>query len=185
MGTSNFYNRNASKIFAISGTFENEEGETEIDEFIYDDTKGNIQSELKDFTSCDKWESNGLRSYDGTIFAEKTEWKTFAGAEFGVKIQCIARSGYYDGANFDWEVTFEDAGGNDFDEVDESDIKDILEYYADSPKVKGIVAPHVAKWLEKTKTELVEKVEKVYEMYTDKLVVTARFSNGETMYAKV
>ena len=183
MGASNFYNKNASRIFSIAGTFENEEGETEVDEFIYDDTKDNIFHELENFVRTDKSE-DGLSSYPGTIFAQKSEWKTFGGAEFGVSIKCIVRSAYYDGANFDWEVEFTDAGGNVFDTVDESDIKDVLEYYADSPRVKGILAPHVAKWLEKTKTALIEEVEKVYAMYTDQLVVVARFSNGETMYQK-
>ena len=59
MGTANFYNRNASKIFAQ--TFE--------DEFEYDDFLENLRYDFKEkfdsFYERDNWEKDGLRSYCG------------------------------------------------------------------------------------------------------------------------
>jgi hypothetical protein len=38
---------------------------------------------------------------------------------------------------------------------------------------------------EELQNEIVEEVEKIFSMYSEKLGVTARFSNGETIYHKV
>ena len=48
MGTSNFYNKNASKIWSVETSYYDEELNEEIeDEFIWQDTRDNISSSLE------------------------------------------------------------------------------------------------------------------------------------------
>jgi len=54
------------------------------------------------------------------------------------------------------------------------------------PKSKAIVYAKLAeKKAEKLRNEIVEKLEAIYNDYSDKLGVTAQFSNGETIYHKI
>jgi hypothetical protein len=62
----------------------------------------------------------------------------------------------------------------------------MLEYDTDlsnsQRKAYGLLAEKKA---EKLRDELVEVTEKIFSDYSDKLGVTAQFSNGETIYHKV
>ena len=51
MGTSNFYNKNASKIWSVETSYYDEELNEEIeDEFIWQDTRDNISSSLENIS---------------------------------------------------------------------------------------------------------------------------------------
>ncbi len=191
MGTGNFNNRNASNIFAV---------ETE-DEWAYEDSIDNVKSRLeekfgRDFVEeTNKWEDgrNG-----GAIFGyveldsnemDGGEPETIHDVEYqkwcevNIKVECIVRTGYYSGMNYDWnlfvtistENTYDMVFG--FDELD--DIKGELSYNFIEDDFAGTVIDYIT-----TKSEeLISGIEEVYKENTTPLVVTARFSNGETMYA--
>jgi hypothetical protein len=103
MSTPNFYNRNASKIFA------SECG----DRFELDDIIGNVISELKGTREVDRWD--GDRNYEAKTFGEveieKNKWRIIIGLDI--------RSGYYSGVNLDWHVEAEDLTTGDVDEWEE------------------------------------------------------------------
>jgi len=62
----------------------------------------------------------------------------------------------------------------------------MLEYDTDySPSKRKAYSLLVEKKAEKLRDELVEVTEKIFTDYSMKLGVTARFSNGETIYHKV
>ena len=179
MGTSNFYNNNASRVFAIS--------DSEIeDQWEWDDLIENIKCSFdsKGFDREDGYEG-GLRSYPGTYIASKTVYKSFGELEVGIEIKAILRSGYYSGANIDWEVNYNLAGDSFSDEKPDKD--DIIEafwrYYDVKAGMATIQSKNIFKFYEKTEQELVNEVEAILTEVTEPLVVTARFSNGETWYA--
>ena len=177
MGTGNFYSKNASRVFA----FETEE------EFDYDDNVGNIQCALKEkgFDEENEYEKNGLRSFPGRYIASKSISKDYHGMEVTVTIKAICRGGYYSGANVDWELEYQYESQND-DEINVDYITEELERYYDVKRGMAIIqGRNAAKWLEKAAQELVNELEAVLEEWTMPLVVVARFSNGETMYAPV
>jgi hypothetical protein len=99
-----------------------------------------------------------------------------------VVIHPVIRSGYYSGVNLDWIYEFYIDGS----EVETDDcIKDYLVHFEGySPSHASVVAPSRFRRLEKIKDKLTEKLEKIYSLYTTPLVVSARFSNGETLYEK-
>ncbi len=196
MSTGNFYNKNASKIYAVLMNYErpildeedNETSETEVvspEEWEIDCLLGNLLSELepKDYYQINRWDNN--MNFAGRYFAEKTVSKNFAGTEFYVKIIAVLRGAYYEGANLDWEVeTIVDC--LEVDEPDEGYIKNELVYNGLNAGLATIQARNACKWLENTRDELIAELEKVYEMYCEhKLVVSATFSNGETIYNKI
>jgi len=92
MSAPNFYNKNASKIFASECQ----------EEFDYEDLIMNIQSELKGADEIE--ESDNERSYPATKFAkfeiEQGKWLA--------TLYLTIRSGYFSGVNLDWEVEIED-----------------------------------------------------------------------------
>jgi len=91
MSTPNFYNKNASKIFASECK----------EEWDFDDLLENVRSELKGARELD--ESDGDRNYPATIF---TEFDIRQG-NWIATINLTARSGYYGGVNLDWEAEIE------------------------------------------------------------------------------
>jgi hypothetical protein len=175
MSTGNFYNKNASRIFA----FEVE------DDFDYEDTVGNILASLldRDFSEETGYE-NGLRSFTGRYIASKCISKSFCGLSVDVTIKAICRSGYYSGANIDWEL------GYQFEETSEekpeaSDIAEILErYYGVGAGMATIQGRNALRFIERAETQLVEELEAVLAEFTEPLVVVGRFSNGETLYER-
>jgi hypothetical protein len=199
MGTSNFYNKNASKTFAVLMGYEqpiidedgNETDQTEWrspDEWDYDDFISNIQSTLKESPYYWRPEignnSHNLRSFEGRILGSYIEGKTLLNVSLEVQITCILRSGYYEGANLDWEITYY-IDGYEHDDIDNA-IEE-WEYQANKDFNIGLCRIHKAKaeeYLNQTRDKLIEHVEKVYTEASMPLRVVARFSNGETMYER-
>lgn len=106
MSTPNFYNLNASKIFAFDCA----------DDFELDDITGNVISELKGVREVDRWDND--RSHPAKTFGEveieKNKWL--------ITICLDVRSGYYSGANLDWHVEAEDLTTGDSDEWKEGEV---------------------------------------------------------------
>lgn len=182
-GTSNFYTVNASKIFAIGVEDEGDYDSTE-------DEISNIEHDLKSkgWTLPDSkkhispYDDN--RNFPGKVIATKEESKDFGDNNVSIVINAVARSGYYQGACLDWEtnVTLNTEKYWDDEPIEVHMIKDAFEDNNDKDNSNVAKAE---KWIKKTRTELIEEVEKVYSEFSTALKVTARFSSGETHYGKV
>jgi len=175
MGTSNFHNENC--LYTIEAEYE----------FEYEDTISNITCEFnkdKEFYGSDsiKLESE-LRSFPARSIGSFTLDLEYLEQQITVTIVPLVRSGYYSGANFDYEMNIE-CEYSDYDDISDC-VDDLLEYGCVH---KGLLTAHRSSLENKVNiwiTETVKKITDVYEMFTDQLVVTAQFSNGETFYAKV
>ena len=175
MATSNFHNVNASHIFACS--LENE--------WDYEDLKDNLFYEFKNvkgFSDYTKSDPNELRSYPSHSICSVERSFNYKDFSLDVVVTTVIRSAYYDGCNLDWHVWY----GINGDGCELDEIETCLAYDTDlsrsQRKAYSLLAEKKAEVL---LNEIVTDVEKVFEMYSEKLGVTARFSNGETMYHKV
>ena len=175
MGTSNFHNENC--LYTIEAE----------DEFEYEDTVSNITSELgkdKEFYEDDSITlESELRSFPARSIGSFDLYFEYLEQQIKVTVVPLARSGYYSGANFDYEMNIECEYSN-YNNISDC-VDDLLEYGCVH---KGLLTAHRSSlenhiniWI----AETVKKITDVYEMFTDHLKVTAQFSNGETFYAKV
>jgi len=175
MATSNFHNVNATHIFACS--LENE--------WDYEDLVDNLTYEFKnhaDWYDGNKSDPHELRSFPSRVLGSLTKDFSYNDFSLEVWVSPVIRSGYYEGVNLDWNAHYFINGNEcDLDEIDR-----MLEYDTDySPSKRKAYSLLVEKKAEKLRNELVEVTENIFEQYSDKLGVTARFSNGETIYHKV
>jgi len=183
MATGNFYNKNAKYIYAI---FQ----EDEYDDFIYDDVKDNISNDLVAYTekskACLGYSNSHYR--DASLIEVVSITNEVAGVPFTVSIEILMRSGYYEGANLDYEIKYS------VDSVEIDDLSEAFQVFYDvatwdydmSKGLATIQAKNAAKRIEALSDELVENVEKILkENCTHILQVSARFSSGETWYSKV
>lgn len=118
MGAINFYNGNASRIYAFgmnkyvkqSDLDDNELEDIEVGDFSeditrlsYEDSICNVLHELKSksyATKLDKYYSESIENEIG----RKTYYFEYCGLEISVTIYAQAYSGYYEGASFDWDA---------------------------------------------------------------------------------
>ena len=133
------------------------------DEWAYDDLIYNLKAEFdihNDYSDSAKSDPNELRSYPSTSIGSFSNSIVVGEDEVEVFVTPVIRSGYYDGCNLDWHVRCY-LNGYEEDE------------WETTPEVKSLV------------DEYVEFIENIYSQYSDKLGVTAQFSNGETIYHKI
>lgn len=118
MGAINFYNGNASRIYAFgmnkyvkqSDLDDNEWEDLEVDDFSeeitrwsYEDSISNVLCELSSkgyHTELDKYFEKEIENEIG----RKTYYFEYCGLELSVTIYAQAYSGYYEGASFDWDA---------------------------------------------------------------------------------
>jgi hypothetical protein len=182
MGTSNFHNENASKIFALTG---------DEDEFAFNDTILNVTSEFDKedcFTGDDSISLDSeLRSFPAKSIGSFALCLYYAGVDLEVEVIPLVRGGYYEGFNLDYEIKFMLNGLEMCTDCQEPNI-DSIEYVMKYSHRKGFVSLQ-KKNIENKLTAMVkiltEKVEKVFENYSDQLNVVGTFSNGETIYEVV
>ena len=182
MATSNFHNVNATHIFACS--LENE--------WDYEDLKGNVYYGLKGidgFTDRTKSDPHELRSFPSDSIGAVSRVTAYDNFTLEVTVTAVARSGYYEGCNLDWHVCYEIDGDSCETDEFESYIEYALqkslnedEYTMADVKAFALLAENEA---ERLTNEIVAEVESVFGDYSDKYGVTARFSNGETIYHKI
>ena len=179
MATSNFKS-SADHIYAVMND----------DEFVYEETRDNLQYEF-DRTDRDKsnvfafvktheYEAIGEGILIGQLYASFD----YLGFEFTMVFNIIMRSGYYSGFNLDYEFSCGYDGDN-CDTIEEM-VDDFEDYAIED--MKGLYAIHGKRLrvkLEAFHDEIEAEVIRVFEMYSDTLIVVARFSNGETFYKKV
>ena len=177
MATSNFHNVNASAIFAVQ--LEND--------FDYEDLVDNLKSELNndsDYVDYGKADHNELRSFTSRTLGSIRKYHQYKDFYVEVCVTPVIRSGYYSGVNLDWNVDYLINGDVSYDSPDFY-IDDIA-YCGNLPKSKATQYAKLAeKKAEKLKNQIVEKLESLYNDYSEKYGVTAVFSNGETIYHKL
>ena len=133
------------------------------DEWAYDDLVDNLHYEFKnhkDYWEAGKADQHELRSFPSRTLGSFSNGIQIGEDEVEVYVTPVIRSGYYEGCNLDWHIRLYVNGYED-------------DTYADNPDVLRI------------SNEYVEFIENIYSQYSEPLGVTARFSNGETIYHKV
>lgn len=201
MGTSNFHNVNARNIYAVLMNYEqpvlDDDGEEtdemedhapeswECEEFIdmlKDDAKE--LAPTKGFSyhhTCDT-DPHELRSYNSIPLFQFYKNKKFGDIDVTVNINCVVRVAYYEGANLDWYITYDACDVN----MDEVDFLADAEWYSDMPAgMIKIQCKNAERFAYNMTEELIEIVEEFFKQKSMPLAVTARFSNGETHYAKI
>lgn len=130
------------------------------DEWEYDDLVSNLESEFNnnlDYSDYGKSDPNELRSFPSKSLGSFSNWLTIGDDEVEIYVTPVIRSGYYEGVNLDWHVRYYVNGYED-------------DTYETHTRVQTLVGVYV------------NFIENVYEQYSEPLGVTARFSNGETIY---
>lgn len=197
MGASNFYYRNASKIYTVLMNMEvpvlddegNETDETETqyaDEWELQDTIDGIVDRMKEnssygFNHLKGWDNSAPRSYPVRLIGSWSIEKYYAGVSIEVIITATMNSGYHEGACLDWTIqTY--VSGYERDEVEQND----LTYYGNvNEGLSKIIAPKANKWLDTMKEKMSNDLEKVFsETCGIELKAVGTFSNGETVYSK-
>jgi hypothetical protein len=133
------------------------------DEWAYDDLVSNLESEFNnhsDYYDYGKSDPNDLRSFPSKSLGSFSNSICIEDDDVEIFVTPVIRSGYYDGVNLDWHVRYYVNGSEN-------------ETYSDDINVLRI------------SNKYVEFIENIFEKYSEPLVVTARFSNGETIYSKV
>lgn len=221
MGASNFYNKNANRVYAVGMSEEVKYSKcSECDEKIYEYEEGYVpegtttcpecgaEESVKhdtEYRSLESYEWDDLKSYITDTLAEVdgyqdggsddndrsyygksmgflTASKSFGDTEVEVRVQAMLRSGYYEGANLDYQEPEMFVSGYD---SDSESLSLDFNYYSDmNGGLKKIQAKNASKWAEKAKQELADKLEEVFTKIAMPLTVVARFPNGETMYEK-
>ena len=130
------------------------------DEWEYQDLVSNLESEFNtnlDYSDYSKSDPNELRSFPSKSVGSFSNSIEIGEDEVEVYVTPVIRSGYYEGVNLDWHVRYYVNGSED-------------ETYESHPNIQTLVGVYV------------NFIENVYEQYSQPLGVTARFSNGETIY---
>lgn len=133
------------------------------DEWAYDDLLSNLESEFtshSDYSDCGKSDPYELHSFPSKSLGSFSNSVTIGDDEVEIFVTPVIRSGYYEGVNLDWHVRLYVNGYDD-------------DTYADDANVLRI------------SIEYIEFIENIFEQYSEPLGVTARFSNGETIYHKI
>lgn len=219
MGTSNFYNKNASRIFVCLESKELEYSECENcgrfyegeDDYVpegemcscglkelvehgvetyspelwdIEDFYSNVRdygiaksTKLKlDYRKLSEVDNN--RNFCGTKLFELSKSKTYGDVDITVNIYCIIRSGYYEAANLDWKLYY--------NEVETLDLEWDFEKSDDlNAGLKVILRSKAESWAKTTGELLVKTMEEIFGEVSQPYKKIATFSNGETIYEKV
>ena len=133
------------------------------DEWVYDDLIGNLESEFNnhsDYYDYGKTDQHELRSFPSRTLGSFSKGVMIGEDEVEVYVTPVIRSGYYEDCNLDWDVRYYVNGYED-------------ELYCENTNIELIL------------NEYVKFIETIYSQYSEPLGVTARFSNGETIYHKI
>jgi hypothetical protein len=201
MGTSNFHNVNARNVYAVLMNYEQpvldaDGEETDVMEdcapesWECEDFFSNLKENaaelapLKGFSyhhTCDT-DPHELRSYSSIPMFQFYKNKKFGDTDVTVNINCVVRGAYYEGASLDWYITYDVCGIN----MDQIDFLADMEWQSSMPAgMVKIQCKNAEQFASTTAEELIEVVEEFYKQNSMPLGVVARFSNGETHYAKI
>ena len=124
MGTCNFYAKNTNGIYSLN----------DDDEWAIDDTSDNVRYELKKFGYDEHEGWTNDRNFAGKFIAHKSEsidlpiyfnngWEGMA--SFYLEIIPMIRSGYYDGGNFDFDISLYGENENYYINDLDDDLEDL------------------------------------------------------------
>ena len=196
MSTPNFYIINTSKIFAIGMNKCSDDGS--FDEFATNDDYELQKECLVNNLKTLHWEeSSGAgdtpRSYPSSCFAEKMVCIQYGKMDIEIIVKAIQISGYYDGANLDWEaktyVWYDGYSAGEYDmtgnyAVSENDV--INDNWMNNSGFSKIHAENIIKRINNELNKLSDELENVYEQIcSDKFVFDCVFKNGEAIYHRV
>ena len=157
----------------------------EIDEYQIEDQKQYTIEKLKENKLLKQWygyemdKSDMDRNYPATTFFQIEKGKSFGDVEIAVQISLNLVGGYYEGATLDWSIEVFCDGY----EIDESNIKEEVEYRSDMNNgMKAMQVRNIKNWLEKTKKEGIDMVEKAFGDSSKPYTLMGTFSNGESIY---
>jgi hypothetical protein len=199
MGTSNFYNVNASKVFVVLEPYKlpildenfNETGEfetIECSEFDLERLVDSITNDMKDLSGDLSYHFDHigslkeLCSFPSSYLGSLKKEKVFNNVKICIDIHAFLRAGYYSSANLDWEC-YLSIDNNKEISIGEYDgnINDI--YFISNDKELII---SIDNWIKETKSSAIEKIESVFEKNSSKqLTIFTHFSNGETLYQQI
>ena len=178
-------------------TFSEEQTEyRSCEEYDVDDLKEHIRYLAEEKQGIFRYEkengSSNDNQYNANYLFNYSVSKSFGDIEVDCKITASMVGAYYEGASLDWD--FEIYNGGEWSKVEsgytENDIIiDLFSVgYSDcygsdmSSGLRTIQSKNATKFAEKTKTEMVDLIETVFEQVSNPLQVVATFSNGETVY---
>lgn len=205
MGTSNFHYKNASRVYAVLMSYEDDvlddNGEpTGEKETVYPDNEMSeevmsfIRNEIEDLENGQyfNWVKGigELRSYPSSYLGSIRSCKSYGDIDIDVYIHAFIRSGYYEGACLDWTLQVDINGNGEY--IDDEDIQyaanDIREC-ASSDMSKGlrtIMAYKAEKWIRSEADRLSGIMENIFSRNSEvEMRKVATFSNGETIYEKI
>jgi hypothetical protein len=133
------------------------------DECDYEDLVDNLESEFNnhsDYSDYGKTDPNELRSFPSKSLGSFSNSTIIDGDEVEVYVTPVIRSGYYEHCNLDWHVRYYVNGYED-------------ETYETHTRIQTLVGVYVS------------YIEKIFNRYSQPLGITARFSNGETIYHSI
>lgn len=180
MGASNFARLNsASKIFAVLMDA------TEM--FEIHDFRDNIQDSFNEIGFDNEDKDDDDRNYNSHTFASKSLSSSFGDADIEIKVDVYTTSGYYEGANLDYDFSLYQYG--QWNRI-ESDLDEEIKYCFDNSDMnKGmqtIQARNAHKWAEKLISELSTQIENIFEQYAEhELIRVGGFSDGTSVYEEV
>ena len=205
MGTSNFHYKNASRVYAVLMSYEDDvlddNGEpTGEKETVYPDNEMSeevmsfIRNEIEDLENGQyfNWvERIGeLRSYPSSYLGSIRSCKSYGDIDIDVYIHAFIRSGYYEGACLDWTLQVDINGNGEY--IDDKDIQyaanDIREHASSymSKGLRTIIAYKAEKWIRSEADRLSGIMENIFSRNSDvEMRKVATFSNGETIYEKI
>lgn len=140
-------------------------------------------SEIEAFVFTDEGvDTEELRSYPSTVLGTIYDTKRFGDVVASVSVVAVIRSGYYEGACFDWLLTFEIDSETTYEDLES--IIEAVNWNSDMPVgMQKIQSKNILKFFELKKSQIVAEVEKVFATFVEvKLNKIGSASNGETFY---
>jgi hypothetical protein len=208
MGTSNFARGNTSRVFAVlmneniyvcskCEAYHHEESPECCEGATYEEEFRSVeQFDVEDFVDYVREvadnnrpfgiqysKENGRDRNASNLFSYRAS-KWFGDIEVEVQIVAKMVSAYYEGASLDFEFTIFD--GYEFSDSDNS-VENLFGNNCScmNQGLLKIQQSNAERWADKTKAQLTELVESVFEQVSMPLRVVATFSNGETIYEKL
>lgn len=211
MGTANFLYRD--RLFAVSFgcncCAEAEEAREsyhgcDCSSFYYDDLLDNIRSTMTGMETKTKKgitvkfdcypsshrEWDGQRNFEGRILGRIIANSTFFGIDIQLEKNVIVRSGYYEGANIDHDLSLSSDYSYKQTVSDNDDLKGCIEGIIEEVVYAGVFSekqgeryhPNITKRINSMETALNDAFEYIATQNATEYEVSARFSNGETWY---
>lgn len=193
MGTSNFHQKNASKIYSVETSYYDEELEEYVqDDLIWEDTRLNVSTALENLAKAkgrkyvedDRIEISGeLRSFPSTSIGSYFDSFDFHDIIFEVELIAHTTSGYYEGFNLDYEFIFR----TDDMYEDHNNLRDFIDDYKTYGNISDEIYDNIDKLeelFENKVKELTEELESVFEKFSVPLREIGGFSDGTSIYEK-